>query len=331
MSLLFLIFLLLLMASAFFSSSETALFSLSKVQLHRFRELAKSSSMRLIEALRRPRDTLVTILLGNELVNVSMSIVGAAIISRLFERQGVEVQTLLAIAIITPIVLTFGEILPKNVALRYAPQLAPVMIVPLGIFHRAVAPLRYLLTGVADQIIHLFGGDPERGAPMIMEEEFRRLVDLGRKEGVIVEEEREIIHNVFEFSDKAAGDIMTPAEQLFTLPIDLPFERLMEEVRCTQFSRVPFYEGDRGNIVGILHVRDLFSFHMKRATGQEPELRLLLRPPLFVPWRIPLEELLREFQRTHLHMAVVRDDEGKVRGVVTMDDVQWELFGGIEE
>ncbi len=331
MSSLVIIFLLLLAASAFFSGSETALFSLSKVQLHRFRELARASTSRLLEALRRPRDTLVTILLGNELVNVSISIVGAAFVSRVFERQGVEVQTLLAIAIITPLLLIFGEILPKNVALRYAPQLAPMLIMPLGIFHRAVSPLRYLLTGIADRIIRLFGGDPATGAPMIMEEEFRRLVDLGRKEGVIVEEEREIIHNVFEFSDKAAGDIMTPAERLFMLPIDLPYEALMEEVKSTQYSRVPFYEGERENVIGILHVRDLFSFEMKRRAGVMRELRDLLRPPLAVHQRLPLEELLREFQRVHMHMALVKDDGGRVRGVVTLDDVQMELFGEIEE
>lgn len=325
------IFLLLLGCSAFFSSSETALFSLSKVQIFRFKELAKSSSLRVIEALRRPRDTLVTILLGNELVNVSMSIVGAAMISTLFANHSAEAQTFLAIVMVTPIVLTFGEIVPKNIALRYAPQLAPILIVPLGVFHRFVAPLRYVLTAIADRMIRLFGGSPEAGAPMIMEEEFRRLVDLGRKEGVIFEEEREIIHNVFEFTNKNVGDIMTPVDRLFLLPIDMPFEALMEEIKCTQFSRVPFYAGEREHIIGILHVRDLFSYSLKRKAGTAPELHDLLRPPLFVNKELPLEELLREFQRTHMHMAIVLDEKATLLGVVTMDDVQMELFGEIEE
>ena len=122
---------------------------------------------------------------------------------------------------------------------------------------------------------------------------------------------------------------MTPADRLFALPFDLPYERLMEEVRSTQYSRVPIYEGDRSNVIGILHVRDLFSFDRRRAAGQQSDLRLVLRRPLFVDERTPLEELLREFQRTQLHMALVTAS-GSLVGIVTMDDVQEELFGEIE-
>jgi putative hemolysin len=327
---LFALFIALAICSAFFSGSETALFSLSRVELHGFREKPGAAASRILDLLRHPRHTIVTILLGNELVNVSMSIVGAAIVSS-FARIDVRAQTLLAILIITPVVMIFCEIVPKTIALRHASSLAPVIVYPLSIFYDAISPLRVALTWIARRMVVLFGGSTEVEAPMVMEEEFRRLVDLGRKKGVIDEEESEIIHNVFEFTDKTAGEIMTPAERLFALPTDMPHDRLMEEIRSTQFSRVPFYEGDRSRFAGVLHVRDLFSFQMRREAGSADDMRILLRPLIFVGEATPLEELLREFQRAHMHMALVADDSGAVKGIVTMDDVLEELFGEMEE
>ena len=232
------LFFILLGCSAFFSGSETALFSLSELKLRRSRIGTRTSSA-LTSFLKSPREMLVTILFGNELVNVSLSIVGAVLISRAI-RLSVEVETIAAVAIITPILLIWGEIIPKNVAVRFADQLAPIIIWPLRFFSRLILPLRLALTWIADRMVFLFGGRPEVTAPMMKEEEYRRLIDLGRKEGVIVEEERELIHKVFEFTDKAVADIMTPAGNIFSLSIDLPYERVIGEIKSTQFSRIPF-------------------------------------------------------------------------------------------
>jgi putative hemolysin len=327
---LLIIFVLLMGCSAFFSSSETALFSLSSVQLHRFKEEGGRSAGKLISLLRAPQQTLVTILFGNELANICISIVGAAMISRILY-LGIEAETVVTVAIITPIVMIACEIVPKNIALRYADILAPVMVFPIHSFYRLITPLRIALTWIARRMVVLFGGDIERGESMIMEDEFRRLVDLGRKEGAIEEEEREIIHKVFEFTDKRIGDIMTPVERIFMLPIDLPYDRLMEEIRSTQFSRVPFYEGDRANIIGVMHVRDLFSFDMRRGPQGEGDIRTLMRPMVVVDTKAPLEDLLKEFRKGRAHMAIVIDEGGYIKGLVTMDDVLEELFGEIEE
>jgi putative hemolysin len=316
--------------SAFFSSTETALFSLSRVQVHMFKEAGGSAGNKLIALLRTPRQTLVTILFGNELANICISIVGAAIIHRLLDLS-VEGETVVAVAAITPIVMIACEIVPKNIALRYAEILAPVMVFPIHLFYKVITPLRVTLTWFAKRMVVLFGGDIERGDPMIMENEFRRLVDLGRKEGAIEEEEREIIHKVFEFTDKRVGGIMTPAERIFMLPVDLPYDRLMEEIRSTQFSRVPFYDGVRANVIGILHVRDLFSFDMRRNAGAKENIRSLMRPVVIVDTKAPIEDLMREFQKGRAHMAIVIDEGGHIKGLVTMDDVLEELFGEIEE
>lgn len=322
--------LIFLCCSAFFSASETALFSLSSVHVHKLKKSKKRSAEMIVAALKRPRDTLVTILLGNELVNISISIAGAAIISRIVKLP-VETGTLVAVAAITPIVLIFGEILPKNISLRNASTLSHVIIWPLRFFHGAVTPFRVILTWIADRMVRIFGGGKEPFQAVIMEEEYRRLIDLGRKEGVIVEEERELIHNVFDFSDKVVRDIMTPADKIFMLPIDTPYDRMVAEIKNADFSRVPFYDGDRSNIAGILHVRDLQRLHRGILAGNVLNLKDYLNPPLFVECETPLEHLLKGFQRTQMHMAFISGDDGAVKGIVTMDDVLQELFGEMKD
>jgi putative hemolysin len=323
------LFFVLLCCSAFFSASETTLFSLSRIQIHRFRTSKSKAAQQVVKCLRKPRKWLATILLGNELVNVCMSIIGASIVNHYFF-YSIKTQTIIAVVIITPIVLLGGEIIPKNLAIRFSPTIAPIMVIPLSFFYRIVRPFRFVLAKVADAFVTWLGGHPEKAEPMIVEEEFRRLVDLGSREGVIVEEEREMIHKVFEFSDKVVSEIMTQAGHIFTLPIDLPYEQMLSEIKATLFSRIPLYEGEHENIIGILHVRDLFSFHRKRLSGGEQSIRSIIRTPLFVEPRKRLEELLKDFQQSGVHMAIVKE-EGRIVGLVTMDDVLEELFGEIEK
>jgi len=322
----FLIFFLLIL-SAFFSGSETALFSLSPVQLHHLKEHKHRRARHIVTALERPRTILITILLGNELVNVAIAIAGTALVTMVF-KVGALAETFISIAIVTPMVLVLGEILPKNLALRYASSYAQVAVIPLKFFARAVMPIRIILTKIADFFVKLLGGRVSE-RPLIMEREYRRLVDIGRREGVLIEEERELIHNVFEFSEKVVSSIMTPANRMITLPMDMPYDEILEKIKHKRFSRIPFYQGSADNIVGILHVRDLFGFDHARRAGGEQELSAMLREPLFVSSNLKLEDLLKQFKQRRMHMAIVKDG-GPVLGIVTMDDVLEDLFGEIE-
>jgi putative hemolysin len=324
-----LLFFILLCCSAFFSSSETALFSLSRIQIHKFRSSKNRAAQAVVSCLRRPRHWLATILLGNELVNVLISIIGASIINHYFP-YSMKWKTVMAILIVTPVVLIFGEILPKNLAIRHAPVFATLYIYPLGLFHKIVKPLRVFLTKFADRMVIFFGGHPEKLHPMVMEEEFRRLVDLGRQEGVIVEEEREMIHKVFDFTDKNIATIITPVEKIFSLSVERSYEDILEQLKNVHFSRVPIYEEDLSNIIGILHVRDLFLFHRKRQAGGAQSIRSILRRPIIISPERKLETLLQEFKRERVHMAIVKEN-GQVKGLVTMDDVLEEIFGEIEK
>ncbi|MBT3181947.1 MAG: HlyC/CorC family transporter, partial [Deltaproteobacteria bacterium] len=315
---LFALLIFLLICSAFFSGSETALFSLSRVHVHKLRDSKSLSSKRLVEALKKPRQTIVTILLGNEFVNISISVVGAAIINKLM-RASVESETLVAVATVTPLVLIFGEIIPKNLSLRHAGVLSRVMVWPLRVFYHIVSPLRIVLTWFADGVVRIFGGKSSASEAMIREEEYRKLIDMGEKDGAIDEEERDLIHNVFEFTDKVVLDIMTSVERIFSLDVNLPFDRIVEEIKYTQFSRVPFYEDEKSNIIGVLHIRDLLPIYRRQQAGAFVEIKEELNEAIFVGPNTPVENLLKKFQKTHVHMAIVKKD-AEVVGMVTMDD-----------
>lgn len=321
--------LLLLCCSAFFSASETALFSLSQIQLHHFKESHKRSKRMIASALEAPRKVLITILLGNELVNVSISILSAILIAKIFAR-GAIVETIISVILVTPLVLIFGEVIPKNLALRFSKQYSEFAIFPLRTFSVAVKPIRWFLTAIADFFIKLLGGTVSE-QPMVMEQEYRQLIDLGRREGLIIEEERELIHNIFDFSDKTVESIMTPAEDIVSLPLGLHYEEILQKIKHSGFSRIPFYENDPDNIVGTLHIRDLFAFDRKRSAGGEQDIGSILIRPLFVAPNHKLEDLLREFQNKRIHIAVVKRHNGKIAGLVTMDDVLEDLFGEMKD
>ncbi len=328
--LLFLLFILLLL-SGFFSGSETAIFSLSKVAVHKMSNSSRRTAQKVVEQLRRPRDTLVTILFGNELVNLSISVVGASIISRATD-AGVEGGTILSVLMVTPLVLLFGEIIPKNIAIRFSQTLSEVVIWPLHWFSEGIKPARIVLTSIADGFVSLFGGERKNAfAEMMMEDEFRNMVELGSREGVIPQEEREIIHNVFEFTDKVVSEIMTPFGRVFSLRVNQPFEDIMSALKSTQFSRMPVFDAYGERILGILHVRDLYRVLRKEDRPPEGWIAKHLREPLYVTKETSLEALLKGFQKARVHMAIVLGEDQKMAGLITMADVLEELFGEMEQ
>lgn len=311
--------LVLIAASAFFSCVETAFFSLTRLQLIHLRKTTGWTARRLIGLLSNPRDTLIGILLGNEVANCAIAVVGAEIVSSFVNRPWQA--TLVSVACMTPLVLVFGEVIPKNLAVGFAFRMSPGLAVPMTFFVWLTTPLRRVLTGVADAGVRLFGGDPNQVRSMIFEEEFRQLVDMSEESGVLSESEREWIHGVFTFSDMRVKDVMTPAERVFRIPLTWSLEKIVEEMRQVQFSRVPVYQEHPDDIMGLLYVRDLISLQSRQQRGLSSELEEIIRPVLFVGGAMQVETLLREFQRTKIRMAVVRNHTQQMLGLVTLDDL----------
>lgn len=324
-----LLILLLLMGSAFFSATETVIFSLSRAQIRRYQESKVWIVQQVGKLLEYPRDYLPTILLGNEMCNFSISMVAGVLIARLLILPP-EQEIIASVVLITPFVLLCGEILPKNFALLVAPHIAPLFVPLIHVLHVFVTPVRRMLTFIADSVVRLFGGSPEQQHLLVLEQEFRQLVDLGTSHGVVGEEEREIIHNVFEFSDKTVRSIMVPKERLFMLHIGMPYERMLEQIQATEFRRIPLYDRDSDDVVGVLHVQSLFSLRHLQQPASLEQIRELLHEPLFVTPDEPLELLLRKIQQMRIHMALVRGQDGEILGAVTLHDVLETIFGEIE-
>ncbi len=310
----------LMLLSAFFSGSETALFSLSAVDREALRNSGKAAT--LDRLLQHPRKVLASVLFGNELVNVSLSTLCAALVL-----QAVPDKPWLNLLVATPLLLLAGEVLPKSMALRYSRRAAMLVVRPLAAWGLLITPLRVALTFLADRMVRLLGGGQEV-QKNLQEAEVRQLIDEGRQTGSIKEMEQELIEAVFEFSDTPVSRIATPRPDIISIPLTIPFPKLVELLREHNLSRLPVYQGRRDNVIGVLLAKDLLRFKGSRQPGPR-ELKALLLEPYFVPTSKEASELLRELQLARSHMAIVVDEHGSIDGLVTMDDLLGELVGDL--
>jgi putative hemolysin len=320
----------LLLMSAFFSGTESALFSLTRVQRERMRQSGRRVDRAILALLERPRRLIATILLGNELVNVTIATLIATIVARAFGRLNQTEQVVVSTVIALPALLLFGEITPKSVALRVPEGWARLAARPIALIAHLVAPVRWIVRGVADGVLWLLGQRP-RGTPTeaLKEAEFRALVDVGSEEGEVQAAEQRLIHKVFEFGDRVVGDIMTPMEQVVSFPYEWSLQRILEAVQKSRFSRLPIYRRAKDNVVGVLFAKDLVG--LARGQGSSRTLGDLLMAPYYVPKATKCDVLLRQMQRRKTHMAVIVNEYGRTIGLCTMEDLLEELFGEIAD
>jgi putative hemolysin len=323
-----LLFCFLLGCAAFFSGSETALFSLGKVTVNRLRQSESPAERRIAHLLDAPRDLLISVLFGNELANISLSIVTAWIVSRRFSGLSEAGQTLLTVCVVIPLLLLGGEVTPKTLAAKRAEGLARLVAVPLHAWRWLIRPVRWALTKLTDAAVRRFGGRPEGGRGLA-EQEFRTLMEMGAEAGVVEKQEHVLIQNVLDFGDLAVRDVMTPHEHVFTLAEDTPMSQAVRAAAERKYSRIPIWRGDPRNVVGVVYAKDL----LVQRWGSAPRraLRQLVRRPFFVLPKMRADTLLETFRHRRIHMAVVVDEFGRALGLVTMEDLLEELFGPITD
>lgn len=325
----------LIMGAGFFAGSETALFSLTRVEREAMAHKDAAAGRRVIKLLDDPRRVIVTIILGNELINITASTITANITAHWLPDYHQMLQVLITTAWTVPLILLFGEMVPKSIAIRTSAKWALWSSRLLEIVMVVITPLRWVLYVVSGVFVRIVGGKDERSPEGLREEEFLALVDVGSETGELQVGEKRLIHNVFQFGDKTVGQIMTPAEKVFALPYEMPLGRLVEAISGSKYSRVPIYKsrgvraaGQRRSpldVVGILLAKDLIGYRNGRLEGHT--VQDLLHPPLFVPRTTKADTLFREFQRRKTHQALVVDEYGQLSGLVTMEDLLQELFG----
>mgnify|MGYP001562278712 CR=1 FL=1 len=308
----------LLGLSAFFASGEAALFSLQRVDREALKE-DPSVGETVRHLLAVPRRLLAAILMGNELVNIAL----AAAVAQLVDAP------LLSVLIVAPLLVLLGDIVPKTLGIRFARTVARATARPLSFWNELVSPFRFALTAVADFCLRLLGFAPQPPSEALEEAQLRALIDQGLATGVIQPMEQEIIHRVFEFGDLPVSRVMTPRPDIFALAATTPWPELVAKIREARYSRVPIYQGQPENVIGILLVKDLLRARAGGGVLNARQLQKLLHPAMFVPPSKRAQDLLREFRAKNMHMAVVVDEHGSCVGLATLDDLLTELVGEV--
>jgi CBS domain containing-hemolysin-like protein len=258
---------------------------------------------------------LSTILIGNNLVNVAAAALATSITIELVASNAVGIVT----GIMTALILVFGEIIPKSIATRNNVLIARLVILPLYWLSILFSPIIFLLN-----FIPRLTRKVQRKS-RVTEEELMTFVEVVEEEGGIEEEEKELIHNIFEFDDTSASEIMTPRADMFVINVDEELD--VEAIIRSGFSRIPVIEEDIDHVIGILNIKDLFMHQITSA--KEIEVRQVMSEPYFVPENKKLDHLLQEFKRRKQHLAIVVDEHGGVSGLITLEDALEEIVGEI--
>ena len=309
----------LLLLSSIFSGSETALFSLKSYQIRKLQRRPSRSSITVASLLKDPYHLLVTIVLGNTLVNVAASSIGTDLVGRFFEEGVVGIS----VAIMTVLILIFGEIVPKTVAVNKPVMVSMRTAGVISASVRVLAPLKSLMDSAT-----LLAGRIRTGGPKLRAHRYpdhvAEAIAVGHSEGVLDRFEGEVLGGIFRIMHLSVQNIMTPRTEVFMLASNITVREAVGRVKGSDYSRIPVFDvEERDNIRGVLYAKDL----LQRQYSTELRVAEIARKPIFVPESKALVDLLREFVSGAAHFAVVIDEYGSFTGIVTLDDILQEVVG----
>lgn len=314
---------LLLLLSAFFSSAETAMTTVNKIRIKTLADEENKRAQTLLIILEHSGKMLSAILIGNNVVNLSASALATSLALRLFGRASIGIVT----GILTLLVLIFGEITPKTLATIHSEKLALSYSSIIWNMMRILTPVIFLVEQLSMLFLRLLRIDAKAGENAMTEEELLTLVDMSHEDGVIESEEREIIYNVFEFGDAQAKDVMVPRVDMVSVSLDDTYDTVVSIFRKEKFTRLPVYENDRDNIVGILNVKDLLFLEDRKNF----HISSILYEPYFTYEFKKISELLMEMRQKSVSLTIVLDEYGTAVGMITLEDLLEELVGEIRD
>lgn len=320
---------LLLMGSAFFSGSEIAYTSLNKLKLKKESENPKGVQKVVLYIYNHYDRALSTILIGNNLVNIAATslatVIAVGLASSMEGKITDDMASSIVTVVMTVLILIFGEITPKMVARRMNEKIARFAAYPLRILMIVLAPVVMITTGIVNMFSVLWKKDEDSDVT-ITEEEFENILDTVEDEGIIDENQTDLLQSALEFTDMDAADILTPRIDLVGFEINDDMDYILKTISETQFSRFPVYDRTIDHIVGVLYVKHLLKELME---NENVELKDLILEPIYIPRSMKLHAIMNEFRTSQTHMAVVADEYGGTMGVVTMEDVLEQLVGEI--
>jgi CBS domain containing-hemolysin-like protein len=320
-----------LIISALVSACETALTSLSRSSIGRIQESSERARSSIQPWVDRPRHVLISILILNNLVNITASALATTLAQTLLHDAGQAFPWLspvaVAVGVMTLLLLTFGEITPKTLARTHAESAAPVLLWILRPVMFVITPFTLVFAAVTEAMAPQQPGETDT----VSEQDIEMLVRLARKDGQLSGLRERLLRSVFSFTDTTAREVMVPRTDVESIPVDISFDALMSITIGGAHSRLPVYEGTIDNVIGLCYVRDLLQI-VRNGRSHEPfELRRHLRPARFVPESKPISAVLADMQQYRIHMAIVLDEFGGMAGLVTLEDIIEQFFGDIQD
>ena len=314
---------LLLCLSAFFSSAETALTTVSKMRIRTLAEAGDKKAITLMKVIEDPGKMLSMILVGNNIVNLSASSMMTTLTMELFGSKAVGAAT----GVLTLLILVFGEITPKTMATLNAERLSLAYAGIVYWLMRLLTPVIFLVNKLSTAVMFLLRVDPNKKPDAITEDELRTIVEVSHEEGVIESEEKKMINNVFDFGDAVARDVMVPRIDMVMVDVNATYKELIELFRKERFTRIPVYENSTDNVIGIINVKDFLLYD----NAQKFSLRDLLRQPLYTYEYKKTAELMVEMRKTSNNIIIVLDEYGATAGLITLEDMLEEIVGDIRD
>lgn len=288
-------------------------------------EEGSKSAKRALRLIENPSKLISALLIGNNIVNIFASSLATLVAIDLYGISATGIAT----SILTIVIIIFGEITPKSFATQYAEKVSMMFSKPVGILMTLLTPFVIILYSISSWIIRLFGGDISQSHPLVTEEELKTMVDVGSEEGVFEQEEKEMLHNIFDFGDLQVRDIMVQRVDITALDVDATYEEVLEIVKDEQFSRFPVYREDIDDIIGILNVKDLLFLTEVEKRGFK--LEDYIREPYFAYEFKRITDLFKELKKTRTHISIILDEYGGTVGIVTIEDLLEEIVGEIDD
>jgi CBS domain containing-hemolysin-like protein len=322
------IIIICVLASFFCSASETALASVNRFKMQVEADEGNKTAKLVLKVREKYDRALIAVLIGNNIVAIIASAVSTVSFYNLFKSTGVSNETVSIISsvLITFILYIFGDAFPKTIARSIPDTLSKILVYPIYFLMLLLYPITLIFDLMAKTIEKIFKVKEETA---FNEEDFESIVEKVSEEGVIDEEQVDIIQSVLEFADTNVQEVLTPRNKIFALNIkNLTKEELHEIILKTNYSRIPVYDGNFDNVIGVLHLKSYFSAYLNDPTVS---IRKVLQKPYFVSPDIMIDDLFTGFKRHHTHIAIVRNKDNKILGMVTMDDVLEELVEDISE
>lgn len=317
------ILVILLGLSAFFSSAETALTTVNKIKMRSLADDGNKRAKVVLKLIENPGKMLSAILIGNNIVNLSAS----SLTTTIAIGFGADIAVAIATGIITILILIFGEITPKTVATIHSEKLSLVYAYPIHFIMVVLTPISFLINILARVMLFILRVDPNAKPDAMTEDELRTIVEVSHESGVIEEEEREMINNVFDLGDAKAKDVMVPRVNVVFADVESSYDELIDIFREHKFTRLPVYEETTDNVIGTINMKDLLLYNHK----EDFHIREFLREAYFTYEHKVVSELLVEMREASYNIAIVLDEYGETAGLITLEDILEEIVGEIHD